>query len=148
MLKELEQCSISASAYGIIHYDFEPDNVFYDVETDSFSVIDFDDAICCWYALDIVRAIDGLNEVVEGGEPDVATSCFIEGYKSATDLTEEQQQTFMLMRRLVRLQEYSTLLHVMSESILEMPEWMIGLTDKLKCKLCWLEKMMESGKLE
>ena len=146
--KEMEQLSISASSYGIVHYDFEPDNVFYDAETDSFSVIDFDDAICCWYALDIVRALDGLDEVIEGCAVDEATSCFIEGYKSATDLTEEQQQTFMLMRRLVRLQEYATLLHVMSEPIIEMPEWMSGLTDKLKCKLCWLEKMMESGNFE
>ena len=146
--KEIEQLPVLASDYGIVHYDFEPDNVFYDAETDSFSVIDFDDAICCWYALDIVRALDGLDEVVKDSDMDEAKFYFMEGYKSATDLTEEQQQTFALMRRLVRLQEYAALLHVMSEPILEMPEWMIGLTDKLKCKLHWLENMMELGKFE
>ena len=63
--KELENLPLSTSDYGVIHYDFEPDNVFYDEKEESFSVIDFDDAMCCWYALDVVRALDALDEVIE-----------------------------------------------------------------------------------
>ena len=140
--KELEKQEISAGTYGVIHYDFEPDNVFYDAESGLFSVIDFDDAIRCWYALDIVRALDALDEIVEGDTLKVAEQSFMEGYRSATDFTEEQQKSLPLMRRLVHLQEYATILHVMSEPMVEMPDWMYGLTDKLKYKLGCLANQM------
>lgn len=146
--KELERQEISASNYGVIHYDFEPDNVFYDAESGLFSVIDFDDAIRCWYALDIVRALDALDEIVEEDMLKAAEQRFMEGYRSVTDFTEEQQKSMPLMRRLVYLQEYATILHVMSEPILEMPNWMQGLMSKLKGKLHWLEETMSMGMRE
>lgn len=139
---KLEQLTVSSGSYGVIHYDFEPDNVFYDEETDKFSVIDFDDAIRCWYALDVVRAIDALDDVIKESDYKEAERCFIQGYRSVTSFTEEQMQTLPLMRRLVHLQEYSTLLYVMSEPVAEKPDWMNELTDKLKFKLRQLEKSM------
>ena len=48
--------------YGLIHYDFETDNVFYEQETGQFYPIDFDDAVYHWYVQDIERALDSLNE--------------------------------------------------------------------------------------
>ena len=138
--KELEALSVSSENYGVIHYDFEPDNVFYDADEDVFCVIDFDDAIRCWYSLDVVRALDALDEVVEENLLNEAEQCFLEGYKSVTELTKEQQQSFPLMRRLVRLQEYATILHVLSEPPSEVPDWMYGLVDKLKYKLCRIEE--------
>lgn len=137
---ELEQLSVSSANYGIVHYDFEPDNVFYDAVENKFSVIDFDDAICCWYALDVVRALDALDDIIEVDKIEDAESSFLEGYQSVSDLTDEQKQSFSLMRRLVRLQEYSTILHVLSEPVDEMPSWMSELIDKLKNKLQCLEK--------
>lgn len=62
--KELSELTINDNNYGINHYDFEPDNVFFNEKTGVFSIIDFDDAIRCWFALDIVRAIDGLDDVM------------------------------------------------------------------------------------
>ena len=143
--KELESLPLSTSDYGVIHYDFEPDNVFYDDKEESFSVIDFDDAICCWYALDVVRALDALDEVIEDISMEEAIASFLEGYRSATSFTEEQQQSMMLMRRFVRLQEYTTLLHVVSEEVENMPNWMSNLSQKLKCKLRRLEESMNAG---
>ena len=132
LCEELPQLTVASTNYGVIHYDFEPDNVFYDEKENNFSVIDFDDAICCWYALDVVRAIDALDEV--------AKSYFMEGYRSATDFTEEQRQSLPLMRKLVRFQEYATILYVLSEPIDKMPNWMIELTNRLKYKLRRLEE--------
>ncbi|MBQ8821747.1 MAG: phosphotransferase [Lachnospiraceae bacterium] len=140
--KELEQLPLSASDYGVVHYDFEPDNVFYDERDGSFSVIDFDDAICCWYALDVVRALDALDEVVEDVDIEEATRCFLGGYCSVTAITEEQLQSMTLMRRFVRLQEYTTLLHVLSEDVEDMPDWMSNLIQKLTFKLRRLEEAM------
>jgi len=141
--RELEQLAISSANYGVIHYDFEQDNVFYDAKRDSFSVIDFDDAICCWYALDIVRALDSLDDVMNGCDMEHAERVFLEGYQEETDLTAEQIESFFLMRRLVRLQEYMTIRHVVSEPIGEMPDWMKGLIQKLQYKAGCLEKAME-----
>lgn len=143
--KELEKLSISNSDYGVIHYDFEPDNVFYDEKDDTFSVIDFDDAICCWYALDVVRALDALDEVVGASDIEEATISFLEGYRVATAFTEEQMHSMPIMRRVVRLQEYATLLYVMSETVEDMPDWMNELVEKLKWKLRWLEEAMDKG---
>ena len=139
---ELEQLTASSLNYGVIHYDFEPDNVFYDAEENTFSVIDFDDAICCWYALDIVRALDALDDIIEDANIDDAVCSFLEGYQSVTDLTDDQKQSFSLMRRLVRLQEYATILHVLSEPVDEKPDWMNELIEKLKYKVQCLEKVM------
>ncbi len=143
--EELKRLPLSTSDYGVIHYDFEPDNVFYDDKEESFSVIDFDDAICCWYALDVVRALDALDEIIEDVSMDEAKASFLEGYCSATTFTEEQQQSMVLMRRLVRLQEYTTLLHVVSEVVEDMPDWMSNLSLKLKCKIRRLEEAMNAG---
>lgn len=142
---EVEHLSISSTNYGVIHYDFEPDNVFYDEEENVFSVIDFDDAICCWYALDIVRALDALDDITGVDNIDDAAHAFLEGYQSVTDLTDEQKQSFSLMRRLIHLQEYATILYVLSEPVDEMPDWMDELIKKLKYKLCCLDKSMEIG---
>ena len=143
--KELESLPLSTSDYGVIHYDFEPDNVFYDDKEESFSVIDFDDAICCWYALDVVRALDALDEVIEDVSMEEAIASFLEGYRRATSFAEEQQQSMMLMRRFVHLQEYTTLLHVVSEDVENMPNWMSNLSQKLKCKLRRLEESINVG---
>ncbi len=142
---ELDSLPLTSSDYGIIHYDFEPDNVFYDKKEEMFSVIDFDDAINCWYALDVARALDGLDEIVEADSIEEAITGFLEGYASATTFTVEQQRSMMLMRRLVRLQEYTTLLHVLSEEVEDMPEWMSSLIQRLKYKLSYLEESMNTG---
>ena len=145
---ELELISVSSSDYGVIHYDFEPDNVFYDAVENGFSVIDFDDVICCWYALDIVRALDGLDDIIEDNNMDEAVRSFLEGYQSVTDLTDAQKESFSLMRRLVHLQEYATILHVLSEPVAEKPDWMNGLIDKLNYKVQCLERSMGIGASE
>lgn len=137
---ELARLSIDDSTYGLIHYDFEPDNVFYDAKTDTFSIIDFDDAIRCWFALDVVRALDALDDVVEIGGTGEEFSAFVEGYRKACEFTNEQINSLPLMRRLVRLQEYSTLLYVMSEPTDYEPDWLVELKTKLKYKLGAIER--------
>jgi len=143
--RALDKLSMSTSEYGVIHYDFEPDNVFYDEKDGSFSVIDFDDAICCWYALDAVRAIDALDEVAETEDTEEACRRFLEGYRRATNFTEEQLRSMPLMRRLVRLQEYTTVLHVLSAKVKDMPEWMTDLRRKLEIKLGRIEEAVANS---
>lgn len=43
--------------FGLVHYDFEYDNVFYDSTSEECYAIDFDDAMYHWYAMDIEQAL-------------------------------------------------------------------------------------------
>jgi len=135
---------IHSENYGVVHYDFEPDNVLYDEESDRFGVIDFDDAIRAWYSLDVVRALDALDDVVSEEQMKGAAEWFLQGYQSVCPFTEKQQKEMPLMRRFIHLQEYSTLLYAMSEPVEENPEWLVRLTGRLQHKLHKLEEGMKS----
>ena len=136
---ELTALGKNEDNYGLIHYDFEPDNVLYDEESGQFGVIDPDDSMRCWYALDVVRAIDAMDDVVEEELEEQAVSAFIEGYRSKRPLSEEQLASMPLMRRLVSLQEYATILHVLSEPTEEEPEWMTRIKEKLNRRAAYIE---------
>ena len=43
--------------YGLVHFDFELDYIFYDISTDMLNIIDFDDSMYHWYAMDIEQAL-------------------------------------------------------------------------------------------
>ena len=45
----------------------------------------------------------------------------------------------------LRLQEYTILLHVVSEAVENMPDWMSNLSPKLKYKIRRLEESMNAG---
>lgn len=50
----------SRCSYGLVHYDFEPDNVFWDGTR--CHVIDFEDGMLHFYAIDLVQALDEIPE--------------------------------------------------------------------------------------
>ncbi len=150
MMKELADVEKALAAlpatqdnYGVVHFDYEPDNVFYDGETGDYSAIDFDDAIRCWFALDIVRAIDALDDVVAEDLLERAEAELLAGYREACPLSDEDEQTLPLMRRFVLLKKYSTLLYVMSEPTAEEPDWLISLKERLTEALNWIESTVE-----
>lgn len=132
--KALSLLPRGSDVFGLIHYDFEPDNVLYDEESGCFGVIDFDDAIRCRYTLDIARAIETMDDVVEDGQVDEAAAAFLEGYRSKRALTEEQLDTLPLMRKLALLQEYATIIHVPDEKSDGEPGWMQEIRGKLSGK--------------
>ena len=137
--RELAGLPITPECYGVVHYDFEADNVLYCDETDTYGVIDFDDAIRCWYTLDLTRAIDCLDDVAEDVPGDAAQAAFLSGYREVCPFTQEQEATMPLMRRLVRLQEYATILHVLSEPPDFEPEWMTEIIANLRHRLRMIE---------
>ena len=148
LIARLEQLPTSPASYGLVHYDFEPDNVFYDSQSGQFSVIDFDDMIHCWYGLDVVRALDGLSDV--GGDTDmpcVQLDCdpaalFLQGYRSVRPFSQAEEAMLPLMRRLVQLAEYANLLYVLDADVPNPPEWMVHLRSVLEGKQRWLESQL------
>jgi len=141
--KTLEALPIRRDIYGVVHYDFEPDNVMFCEETGAFGVIDFDDAIQCWYALDIVRALDALEDVSSEDDQEERERAFLQGYREKCTLSEEQMETIPLMRRLVTLADYSTILHVLSETVEEEPDWMTEIILRLKHRLQMIEQSIQ-----
>ena len=139
---ELKKLPADKESYGIVHYDFEADNVLYCDETDTYGVIDFDDAILCWYALDVVRAIDCLGDVAEDIDAESAKAAFLSGYREETAFTDEQMNSLPLMRRLVRVQAYGTLLHVLSEPADTEPDWMTEIIQNLERTLSDIENTL------
>lgn len=127
----LSRLPIHANNYGLIHYDFEFDNVFYNAENKSCSVIDFDDGMYHWYALDIVQAFDCLDEELSGETCEFAKSEFLKGYCSEHILTEEMQESYPLMRRFTNLYSYARLIRCVADKFDVEPDWMSELRIKL-----------------
>lgn len=140
---ELRLLSKTSSNYGLVHYDFEPDNVFYDEDKASCAVIDFDDGMYNWFALDIEQAVDSMKEIVDKDKFEDAKCAFFSGYKSEHELTQEMFDIMPLMRRFINLYGYARLIRCIDEKFDNEPEWMINLRKNLSGFIIDLEKSMK-----
>jgi len=124
--QELALLVQTRDTYGLVHYDFEPDNVFFDPSKGIFHVIDFDDSIYCWYALDIEQALDCIDPA--------AHAAFLAGYASVRPLPDDFGVQRGLMRRLIDLRACSRLIRSLAEPVDPQPDWMPGLRAKLQAR--------------
>ena len=136
---ELSNLPLNKNNYGLIHYDFELDNVFYDSKTKTCAVIDFDDGMYHWYALDIEQAFDSLREELTGGSLEAAKNEFLRGYMTERCYTGEMETMLPLMRRFINLYGYARLIRCIEEKLADEPEWLIDLRKKLERKISALE---------
>jgi len=123
--QRLSELPCTCARYGLVHYDFEPDNVFWDGET--CSAIDFEDGMLHFWAVDVVQALDELD--TEWHE------AFLHGYRAACPDAEVDEREFPLMRRFRDLYSCARLLHCLSEKPAAEPEWMPQLTARLEMSL-------------
>lgn len=116
--------------YGIIHYDFEPDNLFYD--HGQIGIVDFDDAHEHFYVQDIINA---QNEL----EDQSLKLSFLEGYKSLKEIDIkllDERKTFEDYSRLMKICRLSYALDCKSDNP---EEWMVALRERLEKYLCILK---------
>ena len=118
--------------FGPVHYDFEPDNVFYDAVTGECHAIDFEDGMMHFYALDVEQALAEL--------PEEEHAAFLEGYKTQFIYTEETEALRPLMRRFCDLYQYARLLHALADIPQEQPEWMQQLIPFLRSRIEQIER--------
>lgn len=121
----------SIENYGLVHYDFELDNVFYDEVTHTCNVIDFDDAMYHWYAMDIEQSLDSIKEEVEPSRYEHDKELFLNGYRSEYSVTEEMLSLLPAFRRFANLYNYARVLRSSAEAWDNEPEWLIDLRVKL-----------------
>lgn len=128
----LQSIPTGNDVYGLIHYDFELDNIFFEENKDhSFNIIDFDDAIYHWYALDIVTALDDFIED-ENPNSKLLIQSFLNGYRSITILENDAVAQFPQLQRYAKLYKFSKLIKSLDYGeIKETPPWF----DELKVKL-------------
>lgn len=140
--EDLGKLPIDADNYGLIHYDFEFDNVFYNAGTQSCSVIDFDDGMYHWYALDIVQALECMEDELSGEACEVAKEEFLKGYRFSHCLTEEMQESYPYMSRFTNLYGYARLIRCVAETFDVEPDWMTELRSDLNTVISKKEKRM------
>jgi Ser/Thr protein kinase RdoA (MazF antagonist) len=121
----------SAPNYGLVHYDFELDNVFYDKGTCTCNVIDFDDAMYHWYAMDIEQALDSIKDEIESSRYEQVKECFLNGYRSEYAVTDEMLSLLPMFRRFANLYGYARVLRSSGEKWNNEPKWLEDLRVKL-----------------
>ena len=132
LLKEyFNSIPITKSNFGLIHYDFEYDNVFYDEKSQSFNVIDFDDAMYHWYVMDIEQALDSLQDCVPTEMFQLKKECFMDGYRAEYELSSDMMSLLPACRRFANLYGYVRILRSVEEKWENEPEWLVSLREKL-----------------
>jgi len=129
--KELNKLSVCKDNYGLIHYDFEVDNVFFDKKNGTCAVIDFDDGMYHWYILDIEQVFESLEDELSDEALETAKNLFVDGYRNEHSYTEEMEAVRPLMRRFIDLYGYARLIRCVAEKFSDEPEWLVTLRKKL-----------------
>lgn len=128
--RELSALGRDAFQYGLVHYDFEPDNVFFDPDTGLCHAIDFDDGLYCWYAMDIEQALDCIDPALHGA--------FLSGYAAERPLPERLCAMRARMRRLADLRAYARLIRALADDVDPQPDWMPVLRARLQARCAQL----------
>lgn len=122
---------ITERNFGLIHYDFELDNVFYDEEIQSCNVIDFDDSMYHWYVMDIEQALDSLKESISPEIFPLKKQCFMDGYRSKYDISDDMMSLIPACRRFANLYGYVRILLSIKEMWDHEPQWVTSLRKRL-----------------
>lgn len=139
-LHELDQLSewaesleMNSENYGVIHFDFELDNLLW--TTEQIGMIDFDDSIYHWFVADIAFALrDLFEERIDVTKPEFIA--FMNGYQSVTDVDAKlinELPQFMRMHHLFMFARLFRSVDLTEAD--ENPEWLNGLISKFNAKL-------------
>ncbi|AIQ12784.1 phosphotransferase enzyme family protein [Paenibacillus durus] len=116
---------------GVIHYDFQTDNIFYDNEEKCYSAIDFDDAMAHWFMMDVTSALSDLEELKDN-EGKRRIEQFLAGYRSVKALDEKYVGLRFVFQKFADLYMFARLLRsVEALDAKGSPEWAVKLMDKL-----------------
>jgi Ser/Thr protein kinase RdoA (MazF antagonist) len=110
LISFLAALPMTETNYGLIHGDFELDNLFWQDET--LAMLDFDDCSSYWYVADVAFALRDLFETgVDLSHP--SFRAFIRGYSEHSSLDEELVSHLPTWMRLVNLIMYAKLVRAM-----------------------------------
>jgi Ser/Thr protein kinase RdoA (MazF antagonist) len=126
----LDSLPRDADSYGLIHGDFELDNLCW--QSGTIGIVDFDDCAHHWYAADIAYALRDLF-AGEAGPVDPAIDAFVEGYRSYRQVSEDMLATVPFFVRLAELVGYGRIQRSLDlYPGDEHPDWLHDLYRRLK----------------
>lgn len=130
--QQLAHLPRTAQNFGLIHYDFELDNILWDGE--NAGIIDFDDSAAYWYVADIAYALRDLFED-DANNVDLHNDSFqhfIEGYRSVRAISPEELQQIPLFLHMHHLVSFARLYRaVPATALVDEFAWMTTLRQKL-----------------
>lgn len=116
--------------YGLCHYDFEMDNVYYNEENGEFAVIDFDDSMYNFYAIDIMQVLMNIEEDIPHESQIWAKEEFKKGYEEYKVLPDKEEMN--LASKFILLNGYAKIAYCLSYPPVDEPDWMEELIVKLE----------------
>jgi Ser/Thr protein kinase RdoA (MazF antagonist) len=129
----LDTLPVDRDTYGLIHFDFELDNLIWQGRT--AQMLDFDDCSRGWYAADIAFALrDHFDAGADLHDPGVRA--FLGGYAAHTPLADEQIAQiplFLWLGRLIQFARIARALDVTKDP--GQPDWLSGLIEKLEDRM-------------
>jgi len=132
-VKDLLRClPVSSEGFGIIHFDFELDNLIW--QNNKCSVLDFDECSNYWFEADIAFA---LRDLFDDSIDKVDLKCnrlnaFLAGYRSVIPIDDAAIKRIPIFLRLHNLISYARLIRsVGSEPDDSGPEWARTLGNRL-----------------
>jgi Ser/Thr protein kinase RdoA (MazF antagonist) len=128
----LGELPVREDNFGLIHYDFEADNLIW--ANDIPGIIDFDDCAAYWFAADIAYALrDLFNDrasQVDLNHP--VFQDFIRGYRSVRPIGDEEIAQIPILFLMLNLRMYAELDDIVAEDgKADEPEWAAELRQKL-----------------
>ncbi|QUI24693.1 phosphotransferase [Vallitalea pronyensis] len=130
--KDMKALIKTQDNYGLIHYDYELDNVFYEKKSNKYYIIDFDDAVYHYYMMDIVKCKDNILEEHPEMDEKHVVSCFLEGYTSVKPIDKRMLDDEDVFKRYYQLYSYVRCRLALAEPIDNPPEWMVELTHRIE----------------
>lgn len=126
----LEAMPAGSDQAGLIHFDFELDNLVWG--DGRIAMLDFDDCAHSWYAADIAFA---LRDLFDAGRAldDPAVRSFLNGYRARMATTEGALDSVPTFSRFARLLQYARIARSLDlDPGPEYPGWMNGLIGALR----------------
>ena len=130
---QLTRLPVTSDNFGLIHYDFELDNLIW--QRDRPGIIDLDDSAWYWYAADLAFGLRDLFDDRPAGIDlsDERFLTFIQGYRQVRSISDEELSHLSLFLRLHNLVIFARLLRSLEGSAPpDEPQWLGELRGKLE----------------
>jgi Ser/Thr protein kinase RdoA (MazF antagonist) len=140
LLAELERqvaaLPISDQTFGLIHFDFELDNLLWNDQ--QVGIIDFDDCAGYWFVADIAFALRDLfaDDAEQIDLTDARLRAFVAGYREMRAMADEELRQLPLFLRIHNLVTFAKLLRATDiENAPDTPAWIADLQARLLQKM-------------
>lgn len=132
-------------SFGIIHFDYEPDNLFYDAKTQQMHVIDFESAIKSYHMHDIYTVFEAWEDsyYLPKDTFQFFKDLFLHTYQTIHPNFIYKEAHEALFKRVNRLVQYIHLSHCLSDIPDEDQAWMADMVFRFGVFINYYDQTMK-----